>query len=459
MHKLACRYAQTLLLTLFASQVHAQDAAPAPVPPAPVVAPASVPAQVQVQAPASVLKEAPAAATAPAVASTALTAPAPAVKPAPKGTLIIIGGALRGENEPVWERIVELAGGKGARIAVFGSASANPERAANVDVARLNFYGADAFVVPIAVRLKNTDYRTLADDASLAAQVAGAAGAYFVGGDQARITQALRRPDGSSTRVLDALWDMYNRGGVIAGTSAGAAIMSSTMFYNVSSVLTTLKRGVADGMEMSPGLGFIGDDVFVDQHLLVRGRFARMLPVMLAKNYKLGLGIDENTAMIIHPNREVEVIGYKGALLIDLHGASATPGDFNVNNARLSYIDNGDRFNLKTQVFTPSPDKAGGKFDPLKPYYKGPLFTADILGHTTIVDLMTKLMDSDQPDATGIAFGSPRDLQADLGFEFRLSRVNDSVGYASAIADAYSVYNVRLDVRPIKIEQPFYQYK
>ena len=125
---------------------------------------------------------------------------------APKGTLVIIGGGLRGENEPVWERIVELAGGKGARIAVFGSASANPERAARLDVARLNFYGADAFVVPIAVRLPNSDYRALADDPALAAQVSAAAGAYFVGGDQARITQALRKPDGSSTLMLDSLW-------------------------------------------------------------------------------------------------------------------------------------------------------------------------------------------------------------------------------------------------------------
>ena len=384
---------------------------------------------------------------------------APAVITPPKGTLVIIGGGLRGENEPVWERIVELAGGKGARIAVFGSASANPERAARLDVERLNFYGADAFVVPVAVRLPNSDYRAAANDPALAALVSAAAGAYFVGGDQARITEALRKSDGSPTLILDALWDMYRRGGVIAGTSAGAAIMSKTMFYNAGSVLTTLKRGVADGMEMAPGLGFIGDDIFVDQHLLVRGRFARMLPVMLTKGYKMGLGIDENTCMIIHPNREVEVLGYKGALLIDLAGATSTPGDFNVSNARLSYLDNGDRFNITTQKFTPSPDKAGGKFDPARPYYKGPLFTADILGHTTIVDLMTKLLDSDQPDAIGIAFGSPRDLQADLGFEFKLSRINDSAGYASAVADAYSVYNVRLDVRPIKIQQPFYQYK
>ena len=438
---MARRCAQVMLVALLAAgPLQAQVAAPAQVPP-----PAALPPEIKAQAEPKPTAQ--------------VEVKAPAQVAPPKGTLVIIGGGLRGENEPVWERIVELAGGKGARIAVFGSASANPERAARLDVERLNFYGADAFVVPVAVRLPNSNYRTAANDPALAAQVSSAAGAYFVGGDQARITEALRKPDGSSTLILDALWDMYRRGGVIAGTSAGAAIMSTTMFYNVSSVLSTLKRGVADGMEMAPGLGFIGDDIFVDQHLLVRGRFARMLPVMLAKGYKLGLGIDENTAMIIHPNREVEVLGYKGALLINLAGATSVPGDFNVSNARLSYLDNGDRFKIDTHIFTPSPDKTGGKFDPAKPYYKGPLFTADVLGHTTIVDLMTKLLDSDQPDATGIAFGSPRDLQADLGFEFRLSRINDSVGYASAVADAYSVYNVRLDVKPIKITQPFYQYR
>jgi cyanophycinase len=442
MLKMARCSAQIVLLALAAAgHVQAQTPAQTPPPPAPAASeikqqsdpkPNPVPqVEVKAQAPSS----------------------------APKGTLVIIGGGLRGENEPVWERIVELAGGKGARIAVFGTASASPERAARLDAERLNFYGADAFVVPVAVRLKGTDYRAAANDPVLAAQVSSAAGAYFVGGDQARITEALRKPDGSSTLMLDALWDMYKRGGVIAGTSAGAAIMSKTMFYNVSSVLSTLKRGVADGMELAPGIGFIGDDVFVDQHLLVRGRFARMLPAMMAKGYKLGLGIDENTAMIIHPNRDVEVLGYKGALLIDLNTATSAPGDFNVTNARLSYLDNGDRFNIARHTFAPSPDKLSGKFDPSKPYYKGPLFTADILGHTTIVDLMTKLIDSDQPDAIGIAFGSPRDLQPDLGFEFRLSRISDSIGYASAVADAYSVYNIRLDIRPIKIQQPFYQYK
>ena len=451
-----------VLLMVFLTAAQAQAPAANPEQPqvgTPIVA--APPPAVPVEPPPpgkDVVKEAPAgpvAAPVKAAPKTATRIPANA----PKGSLVIIGGGLRGENAEVWKRIIELAGGKGARIAVFGSASGSPDIAAKNNVDVLNSYGADAFGVPVAVRLKDVDYRKAAMDPALAEAVRTATGAYFVGGDQSRITQALRKADGSSTLVLDALWDMYRRGGVIAGTSAGAAIMSSTMFYNVNSVLATLKRGVADGMELAPGLGFIGKDVFVDQHLLVRGRFARMLPAMLAKGYKTGLGIDENTSMIIHPNRDVEILGYKGALLIDLAGATTAPGDFNISNAVVSYLDNGDRFNLSTAIFVPSREKAANKIDPAKPYYRGPLFFADILGNTAVVDLMSRLIDSDQVDAVGLTLGSPRDLQPELGFEFRFSRTKDSVGYMSAVSDTYSVYNVRLDVLPILIRQPLYQYK
>jgi len=377
----------------------------------------------------------------------------------PKGSLVIIGGNLRPANGPVWERIIQLAGGKGARIAVFASASGMPERSGKSLVERLNSYGAKAFFVPVAVKLSGSDYQTAADDPGLAEAVRGANGAFFAGGDQSRITRALRHEDGSNTRVLDALWDMYRGGGVIAGSSAGAAIMSSTMFGRPKAVLATLKLGVAEGQEITDGLGFIGDDVFIDQHLLVRGRFARMLPAMLKKGYKLGLGIDEDTAMVVLPSRDVEVIGYKGALVLDLADATVHEGAFNVTNVRVSYLDNGDRFNILTHEFAPSEDKADGKLDPSRPYYREPLFTADILGNSTVVDLMSKLIDSDQPDAIGITLGSPNGVQPDLGFEFRFTRTDDSVGYQSASMETYSIYNMRLDIRPILIRRPLYQYK
>ena len=281
----------------------------------------------------------------------------------PKGSLVIIGGGLRGDNTDVWQRIVALAGGPGARIAVLPSAAADPQRAGDRIVERLNGYGAAAFVVPLAVRLDGSDFRRVAEDGELAAAVRGAGGVFFSGGDQSRITQALVREDGSRSAVLEAVWDVYRNGGVVAGDSAGAAIMSSTMFYAPRSVFGMLRGGVNDGREIAPGLGFIGDDVFVDQHLLVRGRFARMIPAMLKKGYKFGLGIDENTAMVVDSRRNVEIVGHKGALLIDLSRATtdAASAGFNVSNAMISYLDRGDRYDLASHIFTPSEAKAGGR--------------------------------------------------------------------------------------------------
>jgi cyanophycinase len=387
--------------------------------------------------------------------SAAPAADAPA--PATKGSLVIIGGGLRANNAEVWQKIVELAGGKGARIAVFPTAAGTPEREGRMAADYLNRHGAQAFVVPLAPRLAGTDARKLADDPALAGKVLDAGGAFFTGGDQARIVSSLRRADGSNTAVLDALWTMYRRGGVIAGTSAGAAIMSSTMFFDPPlDVLPVLKNGIQDGKDVAPGLGFIGDDVFVDQHLLIRGRFARMLPVMLAKGYTLGLGIDENTAAVVGPSRDVTVIGYRGALLLDLAGATvdkAKPG-FNVSNARISYLDNGDRFNLDNRVYSPGPGK-----EPLKNIdreHRESIFTTDILGNTSVVNLLEKLTDSDQQRAVGIAFEGPGSKTPERGFEFTFTRVPDTREYATNREDAYSIYRIRMDVRPVKMHQPLY---
>jgi cyanophycinase len=380
---------------------------------------------------------------------------------APKGSLVIIGGGLRGDNADVWGKIVNLAGGKGARIAVFPSASGSPERAAQSIIGYLKKYGAEPFAVPVAIRLADSDYRKAADDAALAEKIRKADGVYFAGGDQSLITQALVREDGTRSAVLEAVWDVYRRGGVVAGSSAGAAIMSSTMFYNPKTILAMLRTGITDGQEIAPGLGFVGDDVFIDQHLLVRGRFARMIPAMLAKNYKLGLGVDEDSAMVINGKREVEVIGYTGALLIDLSHVvvDKTKPDFNVSNVRLSYLDRGDKFNIITQSFTPSPDKAGGRLDPQRPALRGPVYSNDILGNSAVVDIMERLIDSDQEEAIGVASGNPRSTTPEVGFEFRFTKTADSVGYISSVAEAYSVLNIRLDVRPIDIPRPLYKYR
>jgi cyanophycinase len=372
-----------------------------------------------------------------------------------EGSLVIVGGALRADNAVVWQRIVDLAGGKGARIAVIPAAAGNPTGSGGRVVQHLNRYGASAFLLPVAPRLPG-DVHVAANDPANVAAVRAARGVYFIGGDQARITGAMRNADGTNTKVLDAIWDLYRRGGVIAGASAGAAIMSSTMFDNAGTTLSILQNGVNDGNELAPGLGFIGKDVFVDQHLIIRGRFARMLPAMLKKSYKRGLGIDENTAVVVGPGRDAEVIGYKGAIWFDLAQASSDPkaGAFNISNASISYLDHGDRLNLDTGVLTPSADKVDGKVDPLKPGNRAPLFSADILGNTTLVDLMSQLVDSAQPQATGLAFGGPDANPAAPGFSFQLRRTAATEGYESATSEAYSVYRMRLDVTPVKVTWP-----
>ncbi|VXC33695.1 cyanophycinase [Massilia sp. 9I] len=376
---------------------------------------------------------------------------------APKGSLVIIGGGLRAENAAVWERIVALAGGKGARIAVFPTAAQNPQFEGSKAAENLNRHGAQAFVVPLAPKLAGSDARKAADDPAIADAVRSAGGAFFTGGDQARITGSLRRLDGSNSAVLDALWSMYRRGGVIAGTSAGAAIMSSTMFFDPPlDVVPVLKHGVVDGKDIAPGLGFIGGDVFIDQHLLVRGRFARMLPVMLAKGYRLGLGIDENTAAVVGPNREVTVVGYTGALVLDLHEASSDKAKplFNLSNARVSYLDNGDRFNLVSRGYTPGPGKEA--VDKSLREHREALFYTDILGNTSIVNLLEKLVDSNLDRATGLAFEGPASRAPERGFEFTFTRVPDSREYVTNREDAWSIYRIRMDVRPVRMQQPLY---
>lgn len=314
-------------------------------------------------------------------------------------------------------------------------------------------------MIPLSVKHAQFKPEDIVNDAVWLDKLKNASGVYFTGGDQGRIVQALVKPNGNKTAMLEAIWALYQRGGVIAGSSAGAAIMSTTMFYDAKPVLPTLKLGVTDGKEIAAGLGFIGPDVFIDQHLIIRGRFARMLPVMLKKNYKLGLGVDENTAMVVNNQSEVEVIGYKGAILFDLSQAKTDDSqkNFNISNARISYLDRGDRFNLRSRTLAPSTDKLLHKLNPAQTNNADHRFYPDILANTVVTDLMFHLIDGKQERAIGLAFGM--DNPAELGFEFNFSKVAESLGYFSSAsgAESYTVHNLRLDIRPVSMNLPIYK--
>ncbi len=412
-----------------------------------------------------------------------------AKQPSPAGTLVIIGGALRFDNTEVWGRIVQhasearvvsadkpvqtvpvsTAGAAPAkyrpRIAVFPTASGDPERAGRITAETLNNYGADAFVVPVANRME-VNPRAAVNDAVLIDSVKAADGVYFTGGQQARIMHCLHTEDGGKTPMLDAVWDVYRKGGVVAGTSAGAAVMSNIMYRDAKKILPTMQNGVTMGKEVDRGLGFLDAEWFVEQHTLVRGRFARAIVAMQANDIKYGVGVDENTAVVVK-NDDMEVVGYRGAIVMDMSECKQDPDvkAFNVKNVKLTYLDHGDTIRISTRELIPSSKKqAGTKIDPKSPTYLPEsgerLFTNDILGNTTAVDLMCRLMNNRNSEAVGLAFDGHAALTGpSQGFEFRFYRADDTVGWScSARGDeTYTVSNVRLDIRPIEVTGPFYK--
>ncbi|WP_228892947.1 cyanophycinase [Pseudoduganella aquatica] len=390
-----------------------------------------------------------------AAAATAVAAASSEPAAAPAGTLVIVGGALRADNADVWSRIVALSGGPGARIAVLPTAAGNPARSGEQIAAALRRYGADPFIAPIAPRMAGSDYRQAAEDAALAQRIRQAGGVYFAGGDQGRITQALLRADGSRTAALKAMWDMYRRGGMVAGTSAGAAIMSTTMFDDAPPVWDALRRGLQPEKSLSPGLGFIGGGVFIDQHFLIRGRLARMVPAMMNKGYRVGFGVDENSALVVRQQRQAEVIGYKGVLMVDLSEAAAAPvaGAFGARAVKLSYLDHGDQLDLATGVHKPGPDKEAAIAAGDPPSNKGPLYSNDILGNNAVLDLMERLVDSDQQEAFGLASGDPRSTAPETAFGFRFTRTPQTLAYPSSTSSAYSIRDVRLDIVPLPMRR------
>lgn len=384
------------------------------------------------------------------------------------GSLVIMGGAERFDHREIWEEIVQLAGGPGCHIAVFPTASLDPIRKGNWVVEALNKAGAQAFLVPLAWRHMEREPQEVASDPEIVAAVRQAQGVFFIGGGQERITRALRTPQGEPTPLLNAIWNVYRDGGMVAGTSAGAAVMSRVMYRNPDSVLETLEQGVSMGQEIDHGFGFLDHNWFVDQHCLVRGRFARALVAMVDQGFRYGLGIDENSAVVIEQNRYLRVIGYRGALVFDLSQAEHDPnlGRFNLTNARLSFLDRGDRLDLQTLEMTPSPQKLNDtKLDPNAPEFetveRPKLFFNDVLGNTAVVDLMAKLMDNADPEAIGLAFDGHRARQGmTAGFEFRFARDAQSVAwYTEATGgDDYTIFNIRVDIRPIRFPGPLYEY-
>lgn len=250
--------------------------------------------------------------------------------------MLAIGGAEdRLRERLILRRFVDLAGNSHARIAIIPTASGMDGAGGHYERIFGEFGSNTAEILPIR------DH----DDANrpdFACRIAESTGIFLTGGNQVRMSSIL-----GGTRVAAAIREA-NRGGVpVAGTSAGASVMTAVMVAGG-------KRGRtprANMVQMAPGLGLI-DTLIIDQHFRERDRVARLLTMVSYNPGLIGIGIDEDTAALIRPDDTMEVLGKGSVMIVD--GSQLTSDIFakrgnsplTITNAFVHFVASGGIFDL-----------------------------------------------------------------------------------------------------------------
>lgn len=238
------------------------------------------------------------------------------------GSLVIAGGAVRGEV--IIKRFLDLAGGTDVPIVVIPTAGGG-------ETYNQYWRGLRQFKALGATDLTvlHTKDRTVANSDSFVSVIKTARGVWFSGGRQWRLADSYL-----NTKVHDELWKLLEKGGVIGGSSAGATIQGSYLARGDTKTNTIM---MGDHEE---GLGFLKNTA-IDQHLLRRNRQFDLIEIIKARPDLLGIGLDENTAIVVRGDR-FEVIGQSYVAIYDFNSSIDSGGLF-------YFLAPGDRFNLKTR--------------------------------------------------------------------------------------------------------------
>jgi cyanophycinase len=217
--------------------------------------------------------------------------------------LVVIGGAEdRLQDRLILRKFVDYCGGTAARIRLITAASGDPEAVWHSYRQVFHELGVMDFQ-----RLALTD-RDSAHAPELQQDIVQADGIFMSGGDQSQLMQALWE-----TPAYTSLHQAFHvHGCCMGGTSAGAAVMSRHMIAQGPAVLRPSKEATATDI----GLGFITQAV-VDQHFSERRRLARLMSTLALRPDLLGVGIDEDTALVIERNHAIEVIGRGSVTVVD----------------------------------------------------------------------------------------------------------------------------------------------
>lgn len=257
---------------------------------------------------------------------------------AANGSLFIIGGGSR-PDAMVQRMISESGVGQSGYIVILPMASSEPDSAiiwssqqfVDNGVRRIVGFNFLPGIIPDAARLDSLQKASLI---------------YISGGDQNRFMDIVR-----GTPIFNAILEAYRSGAVIAGTSAGAALMSGKMITGTElkypDYKPTFRSLEADNLELKEGLGLISNAI-VDQHFVWRSRHNRLLTAILEYPDILGIGIDESTALLLKGD-SAEVIGLSQVMVYSNPTGSIknVNGKLGANGLRLDVYLPGEKFSRK----------------------------------------------------------------------------------------------------------------
>lgn len=258
-----------------------------------------------------------------------------------RGNLFIIGG---GERSHEMKKFVDLAGGIDAKIIFIPMASGEPIPYVEEETEMLKKIGC-----------KNVSYilcnRNEADLDSNVAKLKDVTGVFFLGGDQVKLTGVL-----SGTKLFERIKEIYDNGGVLGGTSAGAAVMSEVMITgnelinkDTTSIFYTIQKG---NVETLKGFGFVTKAI-IDQHFVIRKRLNRLISVVLEHPNLVGVGIDESTGIIVKPDNTFEVFGGRTVVIIDPSNVKSIrvneEGLLSAQDLKFHILQTGDKYDLNTK--------------------------------------------------------------------------------------------------------------
>ncbi|MBW4487929.1 MAG: cyanophycinase [Trichocoleus desertorum ATA4-8-CV12] len=219
-----------------------------------------------------------------------------------QGQLVIIGGAEDKQGDcKILREFVRRAGGRQAKIVVMTVATELPKEVGDNYIQVFERLGVEQ------VRVVDTDSREEAEAPEALATIRESTGVFFTGGKQDRITKYIK-----GTKLDQLLHQLYAQGLIIAGTSAGASMMSDAMI--VEGEAETHPR--IEIVETDDGLSFMPEAI-IDQHFAQRGRLGRLLSAVAEQPDLLGIGIDENTAIVVSGG-QMTVIGEGAVTIVDL---------------------------------------------------------------------------------------------------------------------------------------------